>query len=53
MKEHLEGVVNRSINVDLINLNELIKFMLENIGNTDGYLRDNLIYRGFYRLIEK
>lgn len=51
MKEHLEGIVNKSINLDLINLNELIEFMLKNIGNTDGYLRDNLIYRGFCELI--
>lgn len=51
MKEVLEGVVNKSIDVDLINLNELMEFMLNNIGNTDGYLRDNLIYRGFCELI--
>lgn len=47
MKEYLEGVVNQSINLNLIDFNELIEFMLKNIGNTDGYLRDNLIYRGF------
>ncbi|MFS0875083.1 DUF2785 domain-containing protein [Solibacillus isronensis] len=51
MKEHLEGVVNKSNNLDLIDLNELIEFMLKNIGNTDGYLRDNLIYQGFCELI--
>lgn len=51
MKEHLEGVVNRSINVDLIDLNELIEYMLKNIGNTDSYLRDHLIYQGFCELI--
>lgn len=51
MKEHLEGVVNKSINLDIIDLNELIEIMLKNIGNTDGYLRDNLIYQGFCELI--
>lgn len=51
MKKHLEGLVNKSINLNLIDLNELIEFMLKNIGNTDAYLRDNLIYRGFCELI--
>lgn len=51
MKEQLEGIVKKSINLDLIDFNELIQFMLKNIGNPDGYLRDNLIYRGFCELI--
>lgn len=50
-KEQLEGIVKKSINLDLIDFNELIQFMLKNIGNPDGYLRDNLIYRGFCELI--
>lgn len=51
MKEQLEGIVEKSINLDLIDFNELIQFLLKNIGNPDGYLRDNLIYRGFCELI--
>ena len=51
MKEHLEGLVNKSIKLNLSDLNQLIEFMLKNIGNTDTYLRDNLIYRGFCELI--
>lgn len=51
MKEHLEGIVNQTTNLDLIDFNEILEFMLKNIGNTDGHLRDNLIYRGFCELI--
>ncbi|MER2153893.1 MAG: DUF2785 domain-containing protein [Solibacillus sp.] len=51
MKEHLEGIVNKTTNLDLIDFNGLIEFMLKNTGNTDGHLRDHLIYRGFCELI--
>ncbi|MEK4129638.1 DUF2785 domain-containing protein [Solibacillus sp. FSL W8-0474] len=52
MKETLESIVKKEeINLDLINIDELLQFMLQNIGNPDAYLRDDLIYRGFCELI--
>ena len=52
MKEILESIVRKEeINLDVINVNELLQFMLQNIGNTDAYLRDDLIYQGFCYLI--
>ncbi|MEK3765546.1 DUF2785 domain-containing protein [Solibacillus sp. FSL K6-4121] len=52
MKETLESIVKKEdINLDVIKVNELLEFMLQNIGNTDAYLRDDLIYRGFCDLI--
>lgn len=52
MKETLESIVRKEeINLDEINVSELLQFMLQNIGNTDAYLRDDLIYRGFGYLI--
>ncbi|MBD8036253.1 DUF2785 domain-containing protein [Solibacillus sp. A46] len=52
MKETLESIVKKEeINLDLINIDELLHFMMQNIGNPDAYLRDDLIYRGSGELI--
>lgn len=49
----LENLTNNSSSYDLPKneLTELIKFMIENIGNTNSYIRDSLIYAGFCELI--
>lgn len=52
MKATLETIVRKEvINLDLINIDELLQFMMQNIGNSDANLRDDLIYRGFCELI--
>ena len=52
MKETLVSIVKKEeINLDLINIDELLQFMMQNIGNSDANLRDDLIYRGFCELI--
>lgn len=52
MKETLESIVRKEeINLEVINKDELLQFMLQNIGNPDTYLRDDLIYQGFCYLI--
>lgn len=48
----LENLINdSSYDLQQIELTNLIEFMLENIGNTNPYIRDSLIYAGFCRLI--
>lgn len=52
MREHLKAIIIiENINFELIDLNELTKFMLQNVGNPEAYLRDELIYRAFCKLI--
>lgn len=45
----LENLKNRALQP--IELQNLLHFMLENIGNPDPYIRDTLINSGFYELI--
>lgn len=48
----LENLINdSSYDLQQIELTNLIEFMLENIGNTNPYIRDSLIYAGFCELI--
>lgn len=49
----LEKLINDTSSFDLqqIEFTNLIEFMLENIGNTNPYIRDSLIYAGFCELI--
>jgi hypothetical protein len=43
--------IKNELQLNAIELESLVEFMLENIGNPDPYLRDTLIYRGFCKLI--
>ena len=47
----LESLKTNAIELQPIELQSLITFMIENIGNTDPYIRDTLIYSGFCELI--
>ena len=52
MKEIMQSMVRKEeINLDIIEVNKLLQFMLQNIGNLDAYLRDDLVYGGFCHLI--
>ncbi len=52
LQQQLEELRTNHYKIDsTMNLNELSSNMLENIGATDGYLRDTLIYTTFYHLI--
>ncbi|MEK4700070.1 DUF2785 domain-containing protein [Solibacillus sp. FSL R7-0668] len=47
----LEQISNKSFNPNFENLDQLLSYMLNNIGNPDPYIRDTLIYSGFCELI--
>ena len=54
MNQHikiLEQINNKSFNPNFEDLDQLLSYMLNNIGHTDSYIRDTLIYSGFCELI--
>lgn len=44
-------ITNNELLLNETEVQSLVEFMLENIGNPDPYIRDTLIYRGFCKLI--
>ena len=54
LQQQLEEIRNNNYVInDALNIDSLSSIMLEHIGDTDGYLRDKLIYSTFYHLIKK
>ena len=54
LKQQLEEIRNNNYILDnTLNIDSLSSNMLEQIGDTDSYLRDKLIYSTFFHLIKK
>ncbi|HFU7055329.1 TPA: DUF2785 domain-containing protein [Bacillus cereus] len=54
LQQQLEEIRNNNYVInEALNIDSLSSIMLEHIGDTDGYLRDKLIYSTFYHLIKK
>ena len=54
LQQQLEEIRNNNYILDnTLNIDSLSSNMLEQIGDTDSYLRDKLIYSTFFHLIKK